>query len=125
MSGLWTLFDLEKKSLKLGSTEEHSKLINQIILDVGSTKWARVWKNVTGTGRRSGNYISFGLVGSSDVLGILINGRFLAIEGKTGNAVLSKRQKAFKTMIEKFGGVYIVARPGDDILMKVIKEATL
>ena len=63
--------------------------------------------------------ISFGLPGSPDLIGILINGRFLAIEVKTGNARQSNVQKNFQKMIEKFGGTYILARSVRDAVLGV------
>lgn len=110
-----------------GSSEEHGLLVSRTILTIGSTKWARVWKNATGTARAIDNedrIISFGLPGSSDILGILRNGRFLAIECKTGNVRQSKKQKSFQKMIESFGGLYLIVRPETDILILVIKGAT-
>jgi len=129
-----------------GSSEEHSLLVSKTILTIGSTKWARVWVNPTGvavlihsvkpainiamTTRnfslawKSIKWISFGLPGSSDILGILMNGRFLAIECKTGNAKQSKKQKSFQKMIESFGGLYLIVKPETDVLILVIKGAT-
>ncbi len=50
----------------------------------------------------------FGLVGSADLLGITSDGRFLAIEVKTGRAKQTPAQKAFQAMISRFGGRYRV-----------------
>lgn len=60
--------------------------------------------------------ISFGLPGSSDLLGIISpHGKILCIEVKTGNARQSKQQKAFQNMVIKFGGIYVVARSIHDV----------
>jgi len=59
--------------------------------------------------------ISFGLKGSSDIIGIIKPGKFLAIEVKTGAAVQSKQQLAFAKMVTIMGGVYILAKSIDDI----------
>lgn len=54
--------------------------------------------------------VRFGLVGSADIIGIAVGGRFLAIEVKTGDAVQSKQQKNFERMITDFFGVYILTK---------------
>ena len=111
--------------MKKGSSAAHSELVNKILLELGSTKYVRLWKNSTGMAySASGNAISFGLPGSGDLIGILKNGRFISIECKTGSATQTKNQKNFHKMIETFGGLYILARPGDDILIQIIKAAT-
>jgi len=110
----------------------HTELINNILLDIGSTNYCRVWKNHTGGAVPIGALkvmhslygdmipyhelmrytIQFGLKGSSDIIGIHMNtGKFLAIEGKTGKAKQSKQQLAFEKMINYFNGEYKVIRP--------------
>ena len=73
--------------------------------------YCRVWPNNTGVGRdMSGErIIRFGLKGSSDIIGIY-KGLFLGIEVKTGNAVQSKDQKNFHSMIKNMGGIYILCK---------------
>jgi len=58
----------------------------------------------------------YGLKGSADIIGILDNGKFLAIEIKTGKATQSKEQKNFAAMIKKHSGHYFVCRKTDDAL---------
>lgn len=43
------------------------------------------------------------------------HGRLLAIEIKTGQARQSAEQKSFQIMVEKKGGLYIVARSLQDV----------
>ena len=82
-----------------------------------------MWKNATGTARSHDGrrVIKFGLEGSSDIFGITSDGRFLAIECKTGKAVQNKRQIAFEKMVTFFGGRYILARTIDDVLKELAK----
>ena len=119
-----------------GSLAEHDKVVNEIILTLGSTDMCRVWRNETGKGIKMSYYMackknemswesldrgifSYGLKGSADILGILNDGRFLAIEVKTGNAKQSKIQKNFGAMIQKFGGVYMVCKNKKEALHNV------
>ena len=96
-----------------GSVDEHQRLVAQILLKFGSNHKLKIWKNATGTGKSHDGkrFIRYGLKGSADIIGIMEpNGKFIAIEVKTGNAKQSKQQKIFEQMVTKSGGIYIVAR---------------
>jgi len=75
------------------------------------------WRNNTGAIRLDKRFIRFGAVGSSDILGIMSDGRFLAIEVKSAKGRLTKYQKAFLDGIRDAGGVALVARSVDDVAM--------
>lgn len=101
-----------------GSTEAHQKLVYEILKEYGSLSYLRLWKNSTGTAKSlEGNrFIKFGLKSSSDILGIHYpTGKLVAIEVKTGNSKPTKGQKAFRAMIRKFCGIYILARSTSDV----------
>jgi hypothetical protein len=57
--------------------------------------------------------------GVSDILGILPNGLFLAIEVKTKTGRVSIEQKAFLSQIEASQGIAFVARSIEDVEMKL------
>lgn len=63
---------------------------------------------------RTGKPFKYGLKGSSDIIGITNDGKFLAIEAKTGAATQSKEQKNFAAMIKNFGGRYFVCRTPEE-----------
>lgn len=94
-----------------------SKIQVEIIRRLAGERRIRVWRNNTGSLQDpSGRWIQFGLVGSSDLLGILApGGQLLAIEVKSETGKLSKEQRAFGEMVERFGGVYVVARSVADV----------
>lgn len=103
-------------------TKEHNKLLNDVLLAVGSNKNIRLWPRVVGVGRaiNSDRAISFGIKGEADLDGIIAPfGRKLSIEIKTGKAKLSKDQKNYRAMILKFGGVHIVARSLEQALTEL------
>jgi len=102
---------------------EHSVVVNEILVELSKTGRCTVWKNSTGVAKSEGRYISFGLKGSSDIIGLLEpNGQFLAIEVKTGNAKQSLQQKKFEEMIKRRGGRYAVCRSVADALNLIGKE---
>lgn len=53
--------------------------------------------------------------GAPDIIGLLRGGRFLGIECKTERGRQGPAQKAFQTMIESMGGLYILARSVEDV----------
>ena len=56
-----------------------------------------------------GRFMRFGKKGSSDIIGVLPGGRFLAVECKSQYGRLSPEQEQFHADIEKLGGFAIVA----------------
>ena len=103
----------------MGSTAEHQCLVNSILVKYGALPQLRIWKNATGSAQVNGRYLKFGLIGSSDIIGISYRGQFLAIECKTGSAKQSPQQILFQKMIEKFGGIYVLARKVEDVQLLV------
>ena len=99
-----------------------SLLLAQVLLALGSRQDVTIWRNNTGRlpdPRIGGRWISFGLKGSADVLGIIQGGRFLAIETKTPAGRLRPEQIAFRAMVERRGGLYVVARSVNDAVSAV------
>jgi hypothetical protein len=80
------------------------------------------WSNPSGAVRiRPGKFMSFGLKGSSDILGLLPGGRFLAVECKAAHGRLSPEQRQFLADIKALGGMAIVARSYRDIEAALIE----
>lgn len=75
------------------------------------------WRNnVGGLKDINGRIVRFGLKGSADIIGIISpNGKFLAIECKTEKGKQRPEQIAFEKMINKMGGIYILARSVEDV----------
>lgn len=65
-----------------------------------------VFRNNTGAFKTGRRFVRFGFPGSSDILGILPDGRFLAVECKREKGGrLSDLQKEFLSKIKDNGGV--------------------
>lgn len=75
------------------------------------------WRNNVGAFPLSGGrFIKFGLVGASDIIGILSDGRFLAVECKKRiGGKLSPQQEWFKKKIESNHGVFVMATSNKDL----------
>lgn len=80
------------------------------------------FRNNTGAVKIGRRFIRYGTPGSSDILGIMPDGRFLAVECKREKGGrLSELQKAFLTAIQINGGVSIVARSVDELKKELEK----
>ena len=76
--------------------------------------WVR--RQSTGTAKIQGRYIQFGWAGCSDLLGMLKDGRLLAVECKRPKGGrLSDDQAHFIAMVNQFGGCAFVATSAMDV----------
>jgi hypothetical protein len=114
----------------MNNTIQHQKLVDDLLFEVGRLDYARVWPVVVGTFRtlHGGRIVTIGTPGMADISGILLCyiggagepiGTRLEIECKTGGGKLSVEQVRFKTMIEKFKGIYIQARSVSQVLTEL------
>jgi predicted Mrr-cat superfamily restriction endonuclease len=86
----------------MSSYREHNELVNKVLLYLSEHCPGRYWSNATGAVKTAnGHFQRYGLIGSTDILGFTKDGRFVAVEVKTGKAVLSQQQKIFKEVAEK------------------------
>jgi hypothetical protein len=76
----------------------------------------------TGAARVGGRFIRFGWRGCSDVLGMMRDGRLLAVECKAKGGRLRPEQKDFLSLVRRFGGVAFMARNANDVLSEIGKE---
>ena len=91
------------------------KQIQNEIMHYLSDKPLRIWRQNTGVARHNGRVVRYGIPGQADLSGILAGGVRLEIEVKTVKGRQSDAQKNWQKMIEKYGGVYILARSVDDV----------
>lgn len=82
-------------------------LVGELNLFVWRNNTTGVFDPKTNSFRSLGTY---SLKGVADILGILPNGKLLAIEVKTAKGRVSKHQKNFIQRVNKSGGVAFVAR---------------
>jgi len=83
------------------------------------------WRSNSGAFRANGRMVQYGKVGSSDIIGILNDGRFLAIECKTDYGKVSQAQIDFLSAIDKSGGVAFVAHGVEDVKARLLHEAEI
>ena len=100
---------------KIGENAVVSEIIEYL-----SWKGIFCWqnKNIATYDRKTGAYRKFGkhqIAGISDILGIMYDGRMLAIECKDGYNKATDEQKEFIDNINKAGGIAFVAYGIDDV----------
>ena len=70
-----------------------------------------VWNNPSGAVRIAPDrWVHFGRKGSSDIIGVLPDGRFLAVEVKAPHGRLSPEQSAFLEKVRGMKGMAVVVR---------------
>lgn len=118
---------------------EEKKIQNQILREFATRPEMRLWRANVGTavpisfcklveraildGDRkraldllgSMPVIQFGIKGQADLTGILPGGTRLEIEVKSSKGKQRKDQKVFGNMIEKKGGLYVLAKSTGDV----------
>jgi hypothetical protein len=94
------------------------------VLDYLALRGCFAWRNNTGRYVVDGRHISYGFVGSSDVLGVAPDGRFIGVECKTAAGTLKPAQVEFMQQVNARGGVAIVVRPDDyvELIERVLSE---
>jgi len=88
---------------------------NAILRAFGTLPTLRLWRANVGAARIGRRVVRFGIAGQADLTGILPDGRRLEIEVKSATGRQTAAQKAFQEMIERFHGVYILARSVEDV----------
>jgi hypothetical protein len=102
---------------KKNFTVEHNRLQADILVALSKQNLGMFWANATGAGTSpSGEWIRYGLIGSSDIIGVLNSGRAIFIEVKTGKATQSPQQLKFEAAIKARNGLYFVARSVQNVL---------
>ena len=94
---------------------KEKRLQNEILRAFGTKRWMRLWRANTGVAQIGSRVVRFGVPGQADLTGILPDGRRLEIELKSDGGRQTEDQGNFQRMIERFGGIYVLARSLDDV----------
>lgn len=87
----------------------------------------RAWRQNCGAIQVDKRFIRFGLPGMADISGIFslglehAHGLRIEIECKSKTGRQSEAQRAFQTMIEAYGGIYLLVRSPDELLGELEK----
>lgn len=99
--------------------------IMRLIMVSLSEKGCIIWRNNCGVLKNAaGIPIKFGLcVGSSDLIGLSPDGRFLAVEVKTEKGKPTPDQMRFIEAVKRKGGIAGIARSPDDAVALLSQSA--
>lgn len=95
------------------------RIQNDILRRFGADPRLRLWRQNTGVARYAApggpRTVRFGLPGAADLSGILRDGRRIEIEVKAPTGRQTEEQQRFGAMIERMGGIYVLARSVEDV----------
>lgn len=98
-----------------GKKPNEKQILNAILREFGTHRGMRLWRQNTGVARFDRRTVAFGIPGQADLTGILPGGIRLEIEAKGPNGRQTEDQRNFAHMIERFGGIYVLARSVQDV----------
>lgn len=102
-----------------------SHLVQAILREFGALEGLRIWRaNVLVARDHTGRVVRAGIKGQADISGIrLPGGQRVEIECKAGRRGQTDDQRRWQAMIEKHGGLYILARHVDDVRAALASSA--
>ena len=102
-------------------SEEHTKLVNDVMVALGNEPDLAVWKfRPGGELNMAGIPVFCAPKGIADICGILAPfGTWIALECKTGDAQLNQWQREWAPLMVSFGGYFGIVRSVDDALQHV------
>lgn len=113
-------------------------LVNEtlLLLSEHCGDYLTVWRQNTGAVKVGDRFVRYGIPGQADITGIIghrmniqsasmigFRGWRVEIECKTLTGRLRASQKAFRAMIERHGGVYLVIRSPGEALARILTIA--
>ena len=109
------LFGMEQQTPRTNDRPEAAALVEVLKALRAHPAVSWVERQNTGSARIGGRFVRFGWLGCSDVLGMLRDGRFLAVEVKAPKGTLRTEQAVFLERINGAGGVDFMARDLRDV----------
>lgn len=98
------------------SGKSEAEILSEILIAHGARSDLRIWRNNTGAAKAGNRLIRFGVPGAADISGLrLPAGQRVEIEVKTLTGRIRPEQRIYQAMIERFGGLYILARSVEDV----------
>ena len=100
---------------------KEAAILSQVLLAVSQAFHPGVfWRQNAGKVQtKEGRWIDLGPEGISDIVGFLPGGQIVFIETKTRRGRQRESQKRWQAAVEKAGGIYIVARSGEEAIEKI------
>jgi len=109
------LFGFEAQTPRTNNRPEAAALAEVLKVLRNHPAVARAERQNTGAANVGGRFVRFGWCGCSDVIGMLKDGRLLAVECKAPGGRLRPEQEQFLSLVRRFGGVAFVAHDCRDV----------
>lgn len=110
--------ELEKQRIRrINNPHSEAEIQREILVAFGARSDLRIWRANTGKAfNPSGRLVTFGVPGQPDIMGLrLPHGQLIGIEVKSATGKQRADQASFQAMMERFGGLYILARSVADV----------
>ena len=116
------MFGFEVTAKRTNDKPEAAALVEvlKVLRHHPAIAWAE--RQNTGAAKVGGRFIRFGWRGCSDVIGMLRDGRLLAVEVKAPAGKLRAEQAEFLSLVRRFGGVAFVARNAANVISELGKK---
>ena len=86
-------------------------ILRDVLAAWGNHPRLRIARTNTGGAMIKGRFVLFNPPGTADIVGLIApTGRMLMIECKAPRGVQSPEQKTMQRIVERFGGLYVLAR---------------
>lgn len=97
-----------------------NEITSGLLIELPKRFKCRAWRVNTGAGKlEGGRFVRFNHPGMADISGVIDPGLRLEIEVKANGDRLTKQQESFLMMVERYGGIALVARDVDTTLIAI------
>lgn len=111
-----TEFELSAPNARRKRNRPEAAALNEVLRVLRShPNVAWVHRMNSGAAKIGNRFVRFGFPGCPDVLGMLRNGRALAVEVKSRSGRLCDEQAVFLELVNAYNGVAFVARNANDV----------
>ena len=111
------LFGFEQTPAKRTNERPEAAALTEVLMALhGHPLVAWAHRQNTGAAKVGNRFVRFGWRGCSDILGMLKDGRLLAVECKSTRGRLRPEQAEFLGLVRRFGGVAFVAHDCRDVV---------
>lgn len=91
-------------------------ILRDVLAAWGNHPRLRIARINTGAAKLNGQFVRFNPPGTADIVGLIApSGRMLMIECKAPRGAQSPEQVTMQRIVEKFGGLYVLARSVADV----------
>lgn len=111
--------------MQLKEQKRREQDIQKAVLHYLAAMWVAAWRQNTGAVFTGSRFVRFRVPGISDIIGILPDGKFLAVKVKAEKGQFTQRQNILIGEVMKNTGVVITAQSVNDVINGVEKYLSM